>query len=271
VIVTVDLGLGGRVRLREPEDFSAFQVECLVADGKEDWPGLEAALRGTAEVRDDHAYFSPAGLEGLAGKTAEDEEWQSGFRKMIEYAETKGWLDDAGSIAAHVQWETEVVIEPDEFRRVLGHYPTGVAVLTAEHPEGPVGMACNSLTSVSLDPPLVAVCPAKSSDTWPAIRSTGRFLINLMADDHRETVVGFARKGIDRFESVTHHPRRCGPALDGAAAWVDCIIESEYEAGDHMIVVARVKDLETSSGSQPLVFYQGRYGTFSPRSGGGES
>ena len=157
-------------------------------------------------------------------------------------------------------------IEPDDFRRVLGHLPTGVTVLTAFGPDGPVGMAANSVTSVSLAPPLVLVCPAKSSATWPAIRAAGRFCINVMAGHHEATARRFAALEVDRFAGSTLHDRHAGPALDDAIAWLDVELDAEHDAGDHTIAVCRVLALEAAAGVEselpPLVFFRGRYGTF---------
>jgi 3-hydroxy-9,10-secoandrosta-1,3,5(10)-triene-9,17-dione monooxygenase reductase component len=149
---------------------------------------------------------------------------------------------------------------------VLGHLATGVSVITGEWVDGPVGVSCNSVTSVSLEPPLVAFCPARTSQTWPVLRSAGRFCVNFMAEDHREVIDLFARKGVNRFDRVRHHHRRCGPALDEAIGWLDCELRAEYEAGDHFIVLAEVVDLDAGSDRAPLVFFRGRYGTFAPHS-----
>jgi 3-hydroxy-9,10-secoandrosta-1,3,5(10)-triene-9,17-dione monooxygenase reductase component len=153
-------------------------------------------------------------------------------------------------------------IAHSHYRRVLGCYATGVSVLTAQLPDGPVGMACNSLTSVSLDPPLIAVCPAKTSETWPAIRGSGCFVANVMAVHHAARVRVFARKGPDRFAAVAWHPRSCGPALDDALAWIECEMVDEHDDGDHTIAVARVVALEGPRDADPLVFFRSRYGTF---------
>jgi flavin reductase (DIM6/NTAB) family NADH-FMN oxidoreductase RutF len=156
---------------------------------------------------------------------------------------------------------TEIDLSPQQLRHVLGHFATGVTVVTAEGPDGVTGMAANSFASVSLDPPLVLVCPAKSSETWPAIREAGRFCANVMAGHHQELCRQFARKDGDRFAGVAWHPRRCGPALDEAIAWVDCVIDTEHDAGDHTIVVARVLGIDAVADVAPLVFFRGRYGT----------
>ncbi|MFL5843481.1 MAG: flavin reductase family protein [Solirubrobacteraceae bacterium] len=153
-------------------------------------------------------------------------------------------------------------ITGEAFRHVLGHLPTGVTVITAYTDAGPTGMAANSVTSVSLDPPLILVCPAKSSTTWPAIRDSGRFCVNIMAGHHEEATRQFALKDADRFAGVSYTDRPCGPALDDAVAWIECAIRDEHDAGDHTIVVGAVSAIEAAADGAPLVFFRGRYGTF---------
>lgn len=154
-------------------------------------------------------------------------------------------------------------ITGEQFRHVLGHLPTGVTIITAHAETGPVGMAANSFGSVSLDPPLVLLCPAKSSTTWPAIRDVGSFCANIMAGNHQELCRQFAMKDIDRFAGVAWSNLPAGPGLEEAVGWVECRIEAEHDAGDHQIVVARVLALEANSERTPLVFFRGSYGTFS--------
>lgn len=149
------------------------------------------------------------------------------------------------------------------FREVFGHLPTGVTVVTAHGEDGPVGMAANSVTSVSLDPPMLLLCPAKSSTTWPAIRAVGRFCVNVMAGHQAEVSRRFAERGVDRYQQVTFGAHEAGPILDGALAWVACELRDEHDAGDHTIVVADVVALEISAEGDPLIFFRGRYGTFS--------
>ncbi len=156
--------------------------------------------------------------------------------------------------------------DPSHFRQVLGHLPTGVTVVTA-FGEEPVGMAANSVTSVSLQPPLLLICPARTSTTWPLLREAGRFCVNVLAHGHEEVSRQFAASGVDRFAGVAWHERRAGPALDEAVAWIDCEIDAEHPAGDHTIVIAKVLDLDVSGAYRPLVFFGGRYGTFAPFEG----
>jgi flavin reductase (DIM6/NTAB) family NADH-FMN oxidoreductase RutF len=156
-----------------------------------------------------------------------------------------------------------VEISAAEFRHVLSHLPTGVTVVTAFCADGaPTGMAANSVTSVSLDPPMILVCPAKSSTTWPAIRDAGVFCVNVMASHHADLCVRFAQKEVDRFAGVDWHARPAGPALDDAVAWLQCEISQEHDAGDHSVVIAAVTAIDAAAGAAPLVFFKGRYGTF---------
>jgi 3-hydroxy-9,10-secoandrosta-1,3,5(10)-triene-9,17-dione monooxygenase reductase component len=153
--------------------------------------------------------------------------------------------------------------DPAAFRTVLGHFATGVAVVTAVDGTEPVGMACNSFTSVSLDPALVLFCAAKASTTWPRLRTSGKWAANILEEDGEETCRLFAEKGIDRFAHIAYSMGRSGsPILRDALAFVDCETIAEHEAGDHTIVVGRVLELGYASEGKPLLFYRGGYGRF---------
>lgn len=156
-----------------------------------------------------------------------------------------------------------IAIPPELYRAVLGHLPTGVTVLTAFGADGLTGMAANSVTSLSLDPPLVLVCPARSSATWPDIRQAGRFCVNVLGSHHEAVCRQFAAKGGDRFGGVSWHERASGPGIDDAIAWIDVELLEEHDGGDHTIAVTRVLSLEAAEERQPLVFFRGRYGNFS--------
>lgn len=156
-------------------------------------------------------------------------------------------------------------IDSATFRRVLGHYPTGVCVVTAAGEDGvPVGMVVGSFTSVSLDPPLVAFFPAKSSRSWPRIETVGKFCVNVLASDQQGLCRQLAGPGPDKFAGVSHRVSGNGsPILDGVVAWIDCSLDAVHEAGDHYIVLGRVVALEVDRPERPLLFFQGSYGEFS--------
>jgi flavin reductase (DIM6/NTAB) family NADH-FMN oxidoreductase RutF/DNA-binding IclR family transcriptional regulator len=167
-------------------------------------------------------------------------------------------VEQADSAAMDRQW----------FRTVLGQYPTGVCVVTAMDPEsGPAGMVVGSFTSVSLDPPLVAFFPDKSSNSWPRIRRAGAFCVNILGADQEDVCRTFASKTADKFAGTPVVQGVTGsPVLEEAVARIDCVLESVTEAGDHYIVLGRVKDLQLGKPRLPLIFFQGGYGRFTPAS-----
>lgn len=161
--------------------------------------------------------------------------------------------------------EVEAVIEGAHYRRVMGHFATGVTVIAAVDDEGPVGLTAQSLVALSLEPALVAFCPAKTSTSWPRIRAAGAFCANILAEDQEDVCRVFATKGIDKFAEVSWRPGSTGsPVLEGALAWADCRIEAEHDGGDHVVVVGRVVELEVGAEKGPLLFYRGAYGRFEP-------
>jgi 3-hydroxy-9,10-secoandrosta-1,3,5(10)-triene-9,17-dione monooxygenase reductase component len=153
--------------------------------------------------------------------------------------------------------------DPATYRTVLGHFATGVALVTAADGDEPVGMACNSFTSVSLEPPLVLFCAAKSSTTWPRIQAAAKWAANILAEDGEEVCRLFAQKGADRFAHVAYTTSRSGaPILDRALAFVDCETVAEHDAGDHVVVVGKVLELGYAPEGKPLLFYRGGYGRY---------
>jgi 3-hydroxy-9,10-secoandrosta-1,3,5(10)-triene-9,17-dione monooxygenase reductase component len=160
------------------------------------------------------------------------------------------------------------------FRTVLGHVPTGVTVITAMTADGPVGMAVGTFSSISLDPPLVGFFVAKTSTTWPSIRSADGFCANVLGGQQQALCQTFARSGGDKFADVDWELTPAGmPLLERVVAWVDCRIEQVYDAGDHELCIGRVHDLDTSAHDGlvdgPLVFYRGDFGTLSESMVGG--
>jgi 3-hydroxy-9,10-secoandrosta-1,3,5(10)-triene-9,17-dione monooxygenase reductase component len=150
-----------------------------------------------------------------------------------------------------------------EFRAVLGHFATGVTIITAIDGGEPVGLAANSFTAVSLDPPLVLFCAATSSSTWPRLQAAGKWCVNILAEDAETLCRTFASKGADRFEGVGYRAAATGaPVLDDALAYVDCETFAEHDAGDHVIVVGRVLELGHRVEGKPLLFYRGGYGRY---------
>ncbi|WP_296607362.1 flavin reductase family protein [Nocardioides sp.] len=149
-----------------------------------------------------------------------------------------------------------------DFRRTLAEFASGVTVVAAVDGGDPVGFACQSFTSVSLDPPLVLFCVTSDSRTWPRIRSAGRFSINVLAEDQHDLCTRFGTRTGSRFDGLEWELSRWGtPSLPGALARLHCELHTVHDGGDHRIVVGEVVDLERSETSEPpMVFFRGRFG-----------
>ncbi|URN02167.1 flavin reductase family protein [Actinomadura madurae] len=157
-------------------------------------------------------------------------------------------------------------VDAAAFRSVLSRFATGVVAVTAVDPASgrPTGLAVNSFTSVSLDPPLVAFCVAHTSRTWPRLRTAGRLCVNILADSQLDVTERLAfGNGDEKFTGIgwSHTPGGA-PLISDALAWIECSVEQEHPAGDHMIVVSRVHDLAEHHDAPPLIFYNRTYGTF---------
>ncbi len=156
------------------------------------------------------------------------------------------------------------------FRTVLGHFPTGVTIVTGMAGERPTGFTIGSFTSVSLDPPMVGFLPQVDSATWDAMAGSGSFCVNVLSDQQSDLCWKFAKSGTEdtRFEGVPWRPAASGsPILERAVAWIDCSVEEVYTMGDHYFVLGRVGSLDADANHdglppQPLVFYRGTIGGF---------
>jgi flavin reductase (DIM6/NTAB) family NADH-FMN oxidoreductase RutF/DNA-binding IclR family transcriptional regulator len=159
-------------------------------------------------------------------------------------------------------------IDPALFRETLGHYPTGVAVVTAVADDGaPVGMVVGTFSSVSLEPPLIAFFPSASSKSFAQLRTARTFCVNVLAADQEPLCRQLSVSGAGKFEGVRWRRGPLGsPILEGAVSWIECTFEDIREAGDHYVVLGRVHELAVERPTLPLLFFQGGYGRFSPRS-----
>jgi flavin reductase (DIM6/NTAB) family NADH-FMN oxidoreductase RutF/DNA-binding IclR family transcriptional regulator len=157
------------------------------------------------------------------------------------------------------------LIDPREYRTVLGNYPTGVVAVTAVQADGtPAAMTVGSFTSASLDPPLIAFLPDKSSSSFPKIREAGSFCVNVLSNEQESVCRSFAAKGTDKFAGVAWRPAPSGaPIIDDIVAWMDCDIEQVLDVGDHYLVVGHIRAMGAPGSALPLLFFQGGYGEFS--------
>jgi len=153
------------------------------------------------------------------------------------------------------------VIAPDEFRRVLGHFATGVTVVTTCDADArPTGLTVSAFASLSLDPPLVLVCVDHKSQTYPALRETGRFAVNVLTASQEAVSRRFASTRLDKFDAVAYRLSPLGvPLIESALAHLECVTVSTHVAGDHTIFVGRVERMWAGDGA-PLLYYRGQYG-----------
>lgn len=158
-----------------------------------------------------------------------------------------------------------VPFDSSQFRHVLGHVPTAVVVVAGCSTAGtPVGVTIGSLTSVSLDPPLVGFFQGVTSRSWPLIEQCGSFCVNVLAQSQEELCWRFAKDPVDgaasRFDDIDYTLSPSGaPVLPGVIAWIDCSLESVTPAGDHWFVLAKVNDLHTTELKESaMVFFQGK-------------
>jgi flavin reductase (DIM6/NTAB) family NADH-FMN oxidoreductase RutF len=151
--------------------------------------------------------------------------------------------------------------DEDDFRTTLGHFCTGVAVIAA-FDNGPVGFTCQSFSSLSLDPPMVTFAVSNTSGSWPRIRRSGAFCASILGVRQAGLARTFSTPQPDKFAGVdwTAAPVTGSPRLDGAIAWVDCVLTDVFGGGDHKIVVGRVVALNNVDGNDPLLYFRGQFG-----------
>ncbi|MEU5093990.1 flavin reductase family protein [Streptomyces sp. NPDC020996] len=164
-----------------------------------------------------------------------------------------------------VREDERAPVDRAAFRQVLGQFATGVTVITApaaDGEDGPAGFACQSFSSLSLDPPLVAFMVGRTSTTWPRIARAGVFCVNVLAAHQARLCRAFAVSGADKFAGVPYDeaPFSGSPRLPDALAWIDCAVHAVHTGGDHLIVVGRVEALGAGAGDHaPLLFHRGRF------------
>jgi len=149
-------------------------------------------------------------------------------------------------------------------RDAMGNFCTGVVIVTGVVDGVPSGFAAQSFVSVSLDPPMIAVCPGKSSASWPKLRDSGSFCVNILAADQKDVCDVMARSGLDKFENVVWRGGVTGsPVIADVLGFIDCDLVAEHDAGDHTIALGRVRDFRIEDQTRgPLLFFRGGYGSF---------
>jgi flavin reductase (DIM6/NTAB) family NADH-FMN oxidoreductase RutF len=155
-------------------------------------------------------------------------------------------------------------VDPQLLREVMGHYPTGVVVVTGCDDDGDLlAMVVGTFSSVSLDPPLVSFMPMKTSRTFARMRECTSLCINILGGEQEDAVLTIARRWENKLDGIDWHRSPLGnPVLDDSVAWIDTRIVDTVEAGDHWIVLCSVEDMSVTNSVSPLIFFQGGYGSF---------
>lgn len=154
-------------------------------------------------------------------------------------------------------------IEAADYRRIIGQFATGIAVVTTANDGLLHGMTANAITSVSLDPPLLLVCIDKAAHSHDQFTQSGRFTVNILAEDQQEVSKIFAattEPEQGRLQGVAFHLGANGvPLIEGCLAYIECAVADQFEGGDHTIFTGSVEDATVAGEAAPLLFYQGKY------------
>jgi flavin reductase (DIM6/NTAB) family NADH-FMN oxidoreductase RutF len=154
------------------------------------------------------------------------------------------------------------VFDQRAFRDALGHFASGVTIISGMDADGPIGFTCQSFYSVSMEPPLISFSVMTNSTTYPRIRQTGRFAVNVLSQHQHGVSSQFARKGTDKWAGIEWSRSAAGnPVILDTAMWLDCDIWAEHEAGDHVIVIGSVNEMNPPEWHrhEPLLFFKGAY------------
>ena len=157
-----------------------------------------------------------------------------------------------------------MAVQPDlttQYRTVLGHFPTGVVVVSGLSDGAPVGLTVQSFMALSLQPPMILLSIDRKSTSWPLIAESGKLAVNVMAQDQQDVTLRLAKSGTDKFAEIrwAAGPQTGAPLIEGCQAWIEAQVARIHDGGDHVIVTADVLSLRADSRSQPLLFYRSAF------------
>jgi len=250
----VHLTAAGTITLIDPANFRALDV--LIDDQPADRIEAQIARIGAREG-EGHVRLSPAVLRFLS-PLAHDPAWVAGFDAMVSYAASKGWLDDAGAIRAHITSNPAGArIDTADFKAAMRMLAGGISIITTGDLDAPTGMVASSLVSISAEPPLVGFFINESSSTLAPLLEQGRFAASILGQGCEEHVDHFVKlpQGQQRFRGQGWSGGQTGlPVLDQALAQVECDIITTQTLGTHRLVVGLIR-ASSASPAAPLVSF----------------
>lgn len=158
--------------------------------------------------------------------------------------------------------KSKQLVSSDEFRNVIGHFTSGVSIITVRENELNYGITASAVSSVSLDPPMLLVCANKSTGTCHAISKTGSFTVNILAENQSDLAMQFARANTDKFKDINMSYGELGdPVLNDTLAQLECRVVEEVTGGTHSVFLAEVHKANAAD-LDPLVYFRGKFGEF---------
>ncbi|GAA4416147.1 hypothetical protein GCM10011450_11560 [Advenella faeciporci] len=211
---------------------------------------------------ENHIRLSPAVLRFLSCKAGEAQ-WEAGFTAMIEYAAKAGWVDEKGNVRAHiVRNESDEVVSQVEFKAAMRALPAGVSAVTTGSGDEVAGLIVSSLTSISAEPPLVGFFINESASIVPALLANGRFVANVLGEEHREVMSAFLceKQGRARFSKGNWGSGlHAQPVLNDALASVECDIVNTQALGTHRMIVGKIRRSASRHASPMVNFNAGMH------------
>ena len=259
----VHLTNAGAITLQDPAVFNRLDV---LVDPQPAEPLEQAIARIGRRDGEQHVRIAPSVLRFLSGHAGAPD-WEAGFAAMLDYAQRKGWLDEQGHVRAHLSYqEGDEVVSLEEFKAAMRALPAGISAVTTGSGDAMAGMIVSSLTSVSADPPMVSFFAHQSSSIWESLRGSGRFVANVLGEQHRAIIDTFVRapQGTARF-AVGDWTRSAHqlPVLANAVVSIECDVLCTQSLGTHHLIVGKIRKI-TCSQADPVVHFNAATRSLSP-------
>ena len=259
----VHLTNAGAITLQEPVVFNRLDV---LVDPQPAGQLAQAIARIGQREGEAHVRIAPSVLRFLSGHAGEAD-WEAGFAAMLAYAQRQGWVNEHGEVRVHLSFEeSDEVVSVEEFKAAMRALPAGISAVTTGSGDAMAGMIVSSLTSVSADPPMVSFFAHQSSSIWGPLRQSGRFVANVLGEQHRDVLDTFVRapQGPARFAAGkwTRSAHQL-PVLTNAVASMECDIVCTQALGTHQLIVGKIRKT-TCSEANPVVHYNAATHSLSP-------